>query len=74
VASRFNPWRDNLLRRVLGFSPFELQDEVRRLQKLVEELRREHAREVETLRAALAERTPGAERPGEKVVRLPIRG
>jgi hypothetical protein len=69
---RFVPWKDNLLRRILGFSPFELQEEVRRLRKLVEDLRREHAAEVEALRKRL-----GGPREAEPeaggVVRLPVR-
>lgn len=51
-----NSWhriRDEIVRRVFGFSPFELEDEVRRLQTLVDRLRDEHAREVARLRAAI---------------------
>ncbi|MBI2897399.1 MAG: hypothetical protein HYY06_27825 [Deltaproteobacteria bacterium] len=43
--------RDEIVRRLLGFSPFEMEDDMRRLQRLVERLREEHAREVERLRA-----------------------
>lgn len=45
--------RDEVVRRLLGFSPFEMEDDMRRLQRLVERLREEHAREVEHLRAEL---------------------
>jgi len=51
-----NSWqrlRDELIRRVLGFSPFELGDDLRRLHKLVDRLRDEQAREIERLRAEL---------------------
>jgi hypothetical protein len=51
-----NSWqrlRDELIRRVLGFSPFEMGDDIRRLHKLVDRLRDEQAREVERLRAEL---------------------
>ena len=51
-----NPWyriRDELVRRMFGFSPFELEDEVRRLKLLVDRLRDEHAVEVERLRAEI---------------------
>lgn len=51
-----NSWqrlRDELVRRVLGFSPFEVEDDVRRLHALVDRLRDEQAREVERLRAEI---------------------
>lgn len=51
-----NSWqrlRDELIRRVLGFSPFEMEDDLRRLHKLVDRLRDEQAREVERLRGEL---------------------
>lgn len=50
------PWqrvRDEIVRRLFGFSPFELEDEIRRLRALVDRLRDEHAREVARLRAAI---------------------
>jgi hypothetical protein len=73
VTTRFVPWKDNLVRRLLGFSPFELEDEIRRLRKLVEDLRREHAEEISRLEKALAQaRGEGPTKSGD-VVRLPIR-
>lgn len=51
-----NSWqrlRDELVRRVLGFSPFEVEDDVRRLHRLVDRMRDEQAREVERLRAEI---------------------
>jgi hypothetical protein len=51
-----NSWqriRDEVVRRVLGFSPFEVEDDLRRLRKLVDRLRDEQAHEVERLRAEL---------------------
>lgn len=51
-----NSWqriRDELVRRVLGFSPFEVEDDLRRLRTLVDRLRDEQAHEVERLRAEI---------------------
>jgi hypothetical protein len=45
--------RDELVRRLLGFSPFEMEDDMRRLRRLVDRLRDDHAREVERLRAEI---------------------
>lgn len=70
---RFVPWKDNLLRRLFGFSPFELEEEVRRLRALVADLRREHAEEVSALRKALADASPKPEEKSGDVVRLPVR-
>ena len=65
--------RDELVRRLLGFSPFEMEDDMRRLRCLVERLRDEQAVEVERLRAeiralrgqALAAMSTGEPRPDE---------
>lgn len=62
-----NSWqriRDELVRRLLGFSPFEVEDDLRRLRKLVDRLRDEQAREIERLRAEVR-RLGGDDAPAE---------
>ena len=53
MSTSWNRIRDELVRRIFGFSPFELEDEIRRLRALVDRLRDEHAHEITRLRAAI---------------------